>query len=83
MTYPPSTRLSQAPIIPASRVYTAESDVPTLQESSRDILACLTVHPSVRTVSSNAVDGLVGFDIETGGPSDPLGFGKNCPPEQI
>lgn len=39
--------------------------------------------PAVRAVSTNAVDGLVGFDIETGGPFDPLGFGKNCPPEQM
>ena len=39
--------------------------------------------PAARAVSSNAVEGLVGFDIETGGPFDPLGFGKNCPPEQM
>lgn len=39
--------------------------------------------PAARTVSTNAVDGLVGYDIETGGPFDPLGFGKNCPPEQM
>lgn len=39
--------------------------------------------PAARAVSSNAVDGLVGFDIETGGVFDPLGFGKNCPPEQM
>lgn len=36
-----------------------------------------------RSVSSNAVEGLVGYDIETGGVFDPLGFGKNCPPEQM
>lgn len=34
-------------------------------------------------VSTNALDGLVGYDIETGGLFDPLGFGKNCPPEQM
>ncbi|CAN0187254.1 unnamed protein product [Ectocarpus sp. 6 AP-2014] len=39
--------------------------------------------PPARPVSTNAVDGLVGADIETGGPFDPLGFGKNCPPEQM
>lgn len=39
--------------------------------------------PAARAVSTNAVDGLVGFDIETGGVFDPLGFGKNCPPEQM
>lgn len=39
--------------------------------------------PVGRVVSANAVDGLVGFDIETGGVFDPLGFGKNCPPEQM
>lgn len=33
--------------------------------------------------STNALEGLVGFDIETGGVFDPLGFGKNCPPEQM
>lgn len=33
--------------------------------------------------SGSAVDGLVGFDIETGGQFDPLGFGRNCPPEQM
>lgn len=33
--------------------------------------------------SGTAVDGLVGFDIETGGPFDPLGFGRNCPAEQM
>eukprot|EP00904_Undaria_pinnatifida_P008886 jgi/Undpi1/5127/HiC_scaffold_19.g08479.m1 len=34
-------------------------------------------------VAFNAVDGLVGYDIETGGVFDPLNFGKNCPPEQM
>lgn len=33
--------------------------------------------------SVSAVDGLVGFDIETGGQFDPLGFGRNCPPAQM
>lgn len=33
--------------------------------------------------SVSAVEGLVGADIETGGPFDPLGFGRNCPPEQM
>lgn len=34
-------------------------------------------------VSTNACEGLVGYDIETGGLFDPLGFGRNCPPEQM
>lgn len=33
--------------------------------------------------SSFNYDGLVGFDIETGGLFDPLGFGRNCPSEQM
>lgn len=39
--------------------------------------------PPPPVVSRSAVDGLVGFDIETGGQFDPLGFGRNCPPEQM
>lgn len=39
--------------------------------------------PAPAAVAFNAVDGLVGFDIETGGVFDPLNFGKNCPPEQM
>ena len=38
---------------------------------------------SAPAVAFNAVDGLVGYDIETGGVFDPLNFGKNCPPEQM
>lgn len=33
----------------------------------------------------NAIEatGIVGFDIESGGVFDPLGFARNCPPEQM
>lgn len=35
------------------------------------------------TKAPYAWEDLVGADIETGGPFDPLGFGRNCPPEQM
>ena len=39
--------------------------------------------PAPSAADYSALDGLVGYDIETGGLFDPLNFGKNCPPAQM
>lgn len=60
-------------------------DIPSLFVVSVDVFSLqMAKKPAAPVASSgSAVDGLVGFDIETGGQFDPLGFGRNCPPEQM
>lgn len=76
--------VQQLPLLPSLPLKTTPPPPPPSNENSLQMAAKKGAKaPPARAVSSNAVDGLVGYDIETGGPFDPLGFGKNCPPEQM